>query len=100
MSDADRFISPAVDSFDERTVASRPPSLGGARIGLVDSMLNPGALWGQGILDGIERSIGPRVPNATFERVERSPFAGGLGPDGWAEAMKDRYSALVVAVGD
>ena len=63
-------------------------------------MLNPGALWGQGMLDGVERSIAGRFPTATFERVDRSPFAGGLGPDGWAEAMKDQYSALVVAVGD
>ena len=101
MSSSDeRFISPTADAYEEREAAKRLESLDGARIGMVDSMLNPSALWGQGILDGVENSIRERHPDATFERVARSPFAGVLGPDQWAEAMKDKYAALVVAIGD
>ena len=40
------------------------------------------------------------VEEPLFGRVDRSPFAGVLGPDAWAEAMKDKYAALVVALGD
>ena len=100
MSDDGRFISPTADAYEEREAAPRLDSLDGARIGMVDSMLNPTALWGQGILDGVENSIRERHPETAFERVERSPFAGGLGADQWAEAMKKKYAAIVVAIGD
>ena len=100
MSDDERFISPSADAYQERQAAARLDSLDGARIGMVDSMLNPSALWGQGMLDGVENAIRERHPDAAFERVDRSPFAGGLGPDQWAEAMKAKYAALVVAIGD
>ena len=100
MSGDERFISPTADDYEVREPAERLGSLDGASIGLIDSMLNPGALWGQGILDGVESAIRERNPEATFERVHRSPFAGVLGPDAWAEAMKDKYAALVVALGD
>ena len=48
MSDDERFISPSADAYQERQAAARLDSLDGARIGMVDSMLNPSALWGQG----------------------------------------------------
>ena len=100
MSGDERFISPEADAYEAREAAQRLGTLDGQKIGMVDSMLNPSALWGQGILDGVEHSVRERNPEASFEREDRSPFAGVLGPDQWAEAMKAKYAALVIAVGD
>jgi hypothetical protein len=94
------FISPAADTYRTRSRAPRLERLGDTTVGLVDSMLNPSGMWGQGILDAVERSIRSRHPSVTFERVSRLPLASGLAADRWAEIMKEKYAALVTAVGD
>ena len=98
-SDSSHYISPAADAYESKTAAERPSSLSGAKIGLVDSMLNPGAMWGQGILDAAEDFLSREHQSLTFDRVARPPV-GGPSPARWAAAMADRYSALVTAVGD
>lgn len=94
-----RFVDPTADVFEAAQPAPRPASLGGKRIGLVDGMLNPTADWGQGLLDGVERHLAGRFPEAAFERVSR-PQLMPSPPDVWAQAMADRYEALVIAAGD
>ncbi|MEZ5099986.1 MAG: hypothetical protein R3C15_09360 [Thermoleophilia bacterium] len=98
MSDA-RFVDPTADAFEPAQPARRPDSLERRRIGLVDGMLNPTADWGQGLLDGVERHLADRFPEASFERVSR-PQLMPSPPDVWAQAMADRYEALVIAAGD
>jgi hypothetical protein len=95
----DRFVDPTAAVAARRPAAPRPATLAGAAIGLVDGMLNPGACWGQGVLDAVERQLAARFAGATFERVPRPQLAPSP-PDVWARAMADRYAALVIAAGD
>ena len=62
-------------------------------------MLNPGAGWGQGILDAVEERLRAAFPGTRFERVSRPPLFGAPSAR-WAAAMRKRYKALVTAVGD
>jgi hypothetical protein len=92
------LVNPVADTFEPRQPAPRRPELSG-KVGLVDGMLNPSGLWGQGILDAVEAELRERFPEVGFERVSR-PQLGASPPDVWASAMADRYSALVIAAGD
>ena len=94
----DDLVSPVADSFETRMRAARTASISGC-VALVDAMLNPAGLWGQGILDSIEEELVRRHPDATVERFTR-PQIGATPPDVWAAAMADRYAALVIAAGD
>lgn len=96
--DVSHLVNPVADSFAERALAPRAASISG-RVALVDGMLNPKAMWGQGILDGIEAELAERHPDATVERIAR-PQIGATPAEVWAEAMADRYAALVIAAGD
>ena len=98
-SDSPRYINPVADAYETKTAADRPLSLSKAKIGLVDSMLNPGAMWGQGMLDAAEVFLSDKHRSPSFERVDRPPV-GGPSPARWAAAMAAQYSALVTAVGD
>lgn len=95
----ERFISPVADAFKPGEPAERPESLEGARVGLVDCMLNPSGNWGQGILDGAEWAIRERWASATFERVPRLQVVAEPA-ETWAPAMAKQYQALVIAAGD
>lgn len=94
-----RYIDPVADVYETKTAAERPSSLSEAKLGLVDSMLNPGAMWGQGMLDAAAEFLSRKHRSLSFARVARPPV-GGPSPARWAAAMADRYSALVIAVGD
>jgi len=99
MNTDDGFISPVAETHRPRPAAARPPSLDGARIALVDCMLNPSGMWGQGILDAAQDSIRERWREITFDRVPR-PQVGGEPAEGWARTMAQHYAALVIAAGD
>jgi len=92
------LIDPTASEHEPSARAERR-ALDGARIGLVDGMLNPSADWGQGLLDGVEAALRSEFPAATFERVSR-PQLSPSPHDVWASAMADRYKALVIAAGD
>ena len=94
-----RLIAPVAVDFEPLPPAPRPDSLDGRAIGLVDSMLNPRADWGSGILDAVAGALGALWPRCTHERIRR-PQMGVHEPDRWAKAMADRHAALVIAVGD
>jgi hypothetical protein len=96
---AERLISPVASVQPVRVAARRPAAANGKPIALVDSMIQPSGMWGQGILDMAERAIRDVRPGAAFERVQR-PQLGEVPPEIWAQAMADRYAALVIAVGD
>lgn len=98
-SDSSRYINPVADAYEVKTAAKRSSSLSDATVGLVDSMLNPGAMWGQGILDATEEFLSRKQTSLTFARVARTPV-GGPSPARWAAAMAEQYSALVTAAGD
>jgi hypothetical protein len=70
-----------------------------ASLGLVDSMLNPAAGWGRGILDAVDEAASARWPHISTDRIAR-PQLGLHEPDRWAEAMVARHAAIVIAVGD
>lgn len=95
----DDLVSPVAEAFATRQPAQRPDSLDGARIGLVDSMLNARANWGQGTLDAVQAHLAARFPGAVFERVSRPPMSPPP-PNVFAAAMADQYAAIVTAVGD
>ena len=93
------LVSPVADSFEPRSLAARPASLDGGTVALVDGMLNAKGLWGQGILDAVEQELVRRHPGVRVERVAR-PQIGASPAEVWAQAMADRYAALVIAAGD
>ena len=95
----ERLVSPVAVDFEPLPAAPRPVSLDGVNVGLVDSMLNPRADWGSGILDAVAEALGERWPRCTTDRIRR-PQMGVHEPDRWAKAMADRHAALVIAVGD
>lgn len=103
MSDAamsdETLIDPTAPPAGRQAVAPRPASLEGARIALVDGMLNPSGNWGQGLLDGVERHLASRFDGTSFTRVSRPQLTPNP-PDVWAEAMAEDYAALVIAAGD
>jgi hypothetical protein len=93
------LIDPTAPSAEPQAKAERPATLDGARVGLVDGMLNPSGNWGQGLLDGVERHLSERFEGTSFDRVSRPQLTPNP-PDIWAEAMAEEYSALVIAAGD
>ncbi len=93
------LIDPTAPPAGRLERAERPASLDGARIALVDGMLNPSGNWGQGLLDGVEAHLSERYEGASSERIDRPQLAPSP-PDVWAEAMADKYTALVIAAGD
>jgi hypothetical protein len=93
------LVSPTPADFEPLPAAPRPISLDGAHVGLVDSMLNPRADWGTGILDAVAEALNERWPRCTTDRIRR-PQMGVHEPDRWAKFMADRHAALVIAVGD
>ena len=95
----DGFTSPVAETHRPRPAAPRAPTLKGARIALVDCMLNPRGMWGQGNLDAAQDAIRARWPEIGCDRVRRSQV-GGEPPEGWARAMARQYAALVIAAGD
>ena len=99
MTTSERMISPVAESFQRRSAPPRPPSLAEARVGLVDCMLNPSGMWGQGILDGVEQALASRWAGIAFERVPRLQV-GGEPSEIWAPAMARQFEALVFAAGD
>lgn len=99
MSDDLGFVSPTAEVFAPREPAPRLASLDGLKIGLVDSMLNARANWGQGMLDAVEAYLRARHPQTAFERVSRPPI-NPPPPNVFAQAMADQYAAIVTAVGD
>lgn len=100
MSDAPcGLVSPVATARRTRPLAPRPPLEDGCVVGLVDSMLNPGQEWGQGMLDAVEERLRALHPRLSFERVSRAPLFGAPSAQ-WAAAMRKRYKALVTAVGD
>src|SRR5690348_10223359 len=98
MTASDELVNPVAEAFDPRPAAPRAAKIEG-RIGLVDGMVNPKGMWGQGMLDALEAELSERHPGARFERVSR-PQLGATPAEVWASAMADRYSALVIAAGD
>ena len=92
------LVSPVAESFAPHPLAPRAQAIVGT-VALVDGMLNPKGLWGQGILDGVEGELLRRHPGATVERIAR-PQIGATPAEVWAAAMADRYAALVIAAGD
>ena len=93
------LIDPTAPPAARQATAERPPSLDGARIALIDGMLNPSGNWGQGLLDGVEQHLGSAFEGATFDRISRPQLTPNP-PEVWAEAMSDQYAALVIAAGD
>ncbi len=93
------LIDPTAPAAQRVAKAERPANLDGARIGLVDGMLNPSGHWGQGLLDGVERYLTSRFEGTSFSRVSRPQLTPNP-PDIWAEQMADEYAALVIAAGD
>jgi hypothetical protein len=93
------LVSPVAELSPERITATRPPELDVRPVALVDAMLHPSAMWGQGMLDMAEGAIAAASPGVAFERVER-PQLGGTPPEVWAETMAARYAALVITAGD
>lgn len=93
------LVSPVAPNRATRARTSRPHDLVDASVGLVDSMLNPAAEWGQGILDAAEAELRGRWPRTTTERISR-PQLGIHEPFRWAAAMAAKHAALVIAVGD
>lgn len=93
------LVDPTAPAAERQPVAGRPGSLAGARVALIDGMLNPSANWGQGLLDGVEKHLSERYDGVSFERVSRPQLMPNP-PDVWAEAMAGSYSALVIAAGD
>jgi hypothetical protein len=91
------LVSPVAEEFAGRPLAPRGPLAN--PVGLVDTMLNQTANWGDGILDAVEQQLRANHPLIRVERVRR-PQLGGTPPDIWAAAMADRYAALVIAAGD
>ena len=93
------LIDPTAPPAERQPTAERPASLDGARIGLVDGMLNPSGNWGAGLLDGVEQHLSGQFDGTTFDRISRPQLTPNP-PDVWAEAMADKYTALVIAAGD
>jgi hypothetical protein len=98
MNALDGLVSPVAEEFAARRLAPREHDLVGP-VALVDTMLNPASLWGQGILDAVEAELHSRHPRARAERIAR-PQLGASPAEIWAAAMADRYTALVIAAGD
>ena len=99
MDDSQTLIDPTAPATASQPIAERLGSLDGARIALVDGMLNPSGNWGQGLLDGIETHLSGRYENVQSERIDRPQLMPNP-PDVWAEAMAASYTALVIAAGD
>ena len=96
---SEELIDPTAPPAEGQPTAARPASLAGARVALVDGMLNPSGNWGQGLLDGVEQHLGERFEGASFARIDRPQLMPNP-PDVWAEAMASDYEALVIAAGD
>ena len=95
----DGMVSPMARSRGIVSPAKRPSHLNDASVGLVDSMVNPKAGWGRGILDAVEKELKRRWPRLSTERISR-PQLGIHEPLRWAAAMAAKYAAVVIAVGD
>ncbi len=67
------LVNPEADTIEPQSPAPRLATLDSVRIGLVDSMLNPGAMWGQGILDAVEARLVAVSDTVSFQRIARSP---------------------------
>lgn len=93
------LIPPTPPRKMERSPAIRPASLEDRSVGLVDSMLNPSAGWGSGMLTAVERELRQRWATVTTTRISR-PQLGLHQPVRWAAAMAAQHAALVIAVGD
>jgi hypothetical protein len=74
--------------------------VGPGPVALADAMLNPGAGWGDGILDAVHSSLSRWNPPIRTERVRRSHGVDAPGPEAWASAMAAVYRAIVIATGD
>ena len=93
------LIDPTAPAAGKLSIAARAATLDGARIALVDGMLNPSGNWGEGLLDGVEQHLAERFDGASFDRISRPQLTPNP-PDVWAETMSDSYAALVIAAGD
>ena len=90
-----RYIDPVADAYETKTAAERPSSLSEAKLGLVDSMLNPGAMWGQGMLDAAAEFLSRKHRSLSFARVARPPVGGTL-----ARALGGGHGRPVQRAGD
>lgn len=93
------LVDPTGGRRSEGRAAPRLEPGAEVRVGLADAMLHKRGLWGQGLLDAIERAMAARVRAAAFERVMLDPITPE-DPDVWATVMAQRYHALVIAAGD
>jgi hypothetical protein len=94
------LVNPVAVPERRPVVATARDSLPGSPVGLVDSMLNPAAMWGQGMLDAAEQALRRCFPTARFDRVSRHHGVGSEKSTAWAAAMARLYRALVIAAGD
>ena len=93
------LVSPIPRSGRLLSPSPRPTSLAGAKVGLVDGMVNPKAGWGRGILDAVDEELKHRWPRVEAVRISRAQM-GLHEPFRWAAAMAAKHAALVIAVGD
>lgn len=91
------FVNPLASKFQHRSPAPALAGMIDSRVALVDMMLNPASGWGQSLLDGAERALTPL--GASFGRERRHPLLGET-VDEWTAAMRKKYEAAVIAVGD
>lgn len=95
---SEELVSPVPGRRERLRPAARASHRAGP-VGLVDSMLNPSAEWGQGMLDAVVQVLDQRQPRRATDRISR-PQLGVHQPDRWAKAMAARHAAIVIAVGD
>ena len=95
----DGLVSPTFRSRSILSPAARPSSLSGSSVGMVDSMVNPGAGWGRGILKAVEDELRRRWPRVRTEQISR-PQLGVHEPLRRAKAMAAQPAAVVIAAGD
>lgn len=92
------LVDPTATAHQPRPLAP-PLTAPRPRIGLVDGTLNKASRWGQGMLDAAESVLAARLPAARFGRESLNPLENPP-PQLWADAMADRYDAVVVTGGD
>ncbi len=93
------LVNPEADTIDPRSPAPRLETLDRVSIGLVDSMLNPRALWGQGILDAVETRLVTTGSSVSFQRIARSPVTPPSSSR-WGRGIAEEVAAIVTAAGD
>ena len=93
------LVSPEAETIEPQSPAPRLATFRGATVGLVDSMLNPGAMWGQGLLDAAEAHLAAVERTVSFQRIARSPVTPPSSSR-WGRGIAEEVAAIITAAGD